>query len=111
MATKPAVGTKKPAAKAAGHPVKKVVSAAKAPAATKTVAASKTSAKKTAAKTESAKGASRGTAQKKAKAKAPNVKGAKYSCRVCGMVVTVDAVCNCASVCDLICCSAPMTIV
>ncbi len=48
---------------------------------------------------------------KPATAKAANKIGTKYSCSVCGLVVTVDTVCNCVDVCDLVCCSKPMKVV
>lgn len=35
-------------------------------------------------------------------------KGDKYTCSVCGMVVSVDRVCGCVDVCDLICCGQQM---
>jgi hypothetical protein len=35
-------------------------------------------------------------------------KGSKYVCGECGMVVTVDEVCGCVDVCDLICCGKQM---
>ncbi|HOE16723.1 MAG TPA: hypothetical protein PLX02_04550 [Syntrophorhabdaceae bacterium] len=35
-------------------------------------------------------------------------KGTKYACSVCGLVVSVDTVCNCVEVCDLICCGKEM---
>jgi hypothetical protein len=35
-------------------------------------------------------------------------KGDKYRCSVCGMVVTVDNLCGCEDVCDIICCGEPM---
>ena len=31
-------------------------------------------------------------------------KGAKYECSVCGIAVSVDEVCGCVDVCDIICC-------
>lgn len=34
-------------------------------------------------------------------------KGTKYKCEECGLVVTIDEACECAS-CDLICCDVPM---
>ena len=49
-------------------------------------------------------------AKKPAAKQTVNKKGMKYGCSVCGMVVTVDTVCGCAGVCDLICCSAPMKV-
>ncbi len=45
----------------------------------------------------------------KSAAKKPLVpKGSKYTCSVCGMVVSVDTACGCVEACDLICCSKPM---
>jgi hypothetical protein len=35
-------------------------------------------------------------------------KGSKYTCGVCGMVVSVDTACGCVETCDLICCAKPM---
>ena len=35
-------------------------------------------------------------------------KGQSYSCDVCGLVVTVDEVCGCVDVCDIVCCGEPM---
>ena len=35
-------------------------------------------------------------------------RGDKYSCRACGMAVTVDEVCGCMDVCDIICCGKQM---
>ena len=34
--------------------------------------------------------------------------GDTYQCGVCGLAVTVDEVCGCEDVCDIICCSGPM---
>jgi len=34
--------------------------------------------------------------------------GSGYACSVCGLAVTVDRVCGCAEVCDLMCCGEPM---
>jgi hypothetical protein len=42
------------------------------------------------------------------KSKGKVSKGDKYSCAVCGMVVTVDEVCGCMDVCDIICCGTQM---
>jgi len=36
------------------------------------------------------------------------VKDDKYVCEACGLVVTVDEVCGCVDVCDIICCDQPM---
>jgi hypothetical protein len=34
--------------------------------------------------------------------------GDAYKCGVCGLAVTVDEVCGCTDVCDIICCEKPM---
>ena len=34
--------------------------------------------------------------------------GDRYECGVCGLAVTVDEVCGCADVCDIICCGEQM---
>ena len=48
-------------------------------------------------------------AQKKAAtAKKKVAKGDTYACEVCGLAVTVDEVCGCVDVCDIICCGEPM---
>ena len=36
-------------------------------------------------------------------------KGTKYMCQECGLVVTVDEVCGCTDVCDIVCCGEQMT--
>ena len=48
-------------------------------------------------------------ATKRAAAK-KTAKGDSYNCEVCGLVVTVDEVCGCAKVCDIICCSKAMKV-
>lgn len=35
-------------------------------------------------------------------------KGTKYMCGECGLVVTVDEVCGCIDVCDIMCCGEQM---
>ncbi|HXZ30221.1 MAG TPA: hypothetical protein VEG43_03570 [Dehalococcoidia bacterium] len=35
-------------------------------------------------------------------------KGNSYVCAVCGLVVSVDEVCGCVDVCDVVCCGKPM---
>jgi hypothetical protein len=35
-------------------------------------------------------------------------KGEAYKCSVCGLAVTIDEVCGCADVCDIVCCEKPM---
>ena len=35
-------------------------------------------------------------------------KGSKFTCRACGLVVSVDEVCGCVEACDIICCGEPM---
>ncbi|OPY04011.1 MAG: hypothetical protein A4E61_00916 [Syntrophorhabdus sp. PtaB.Bin184] len=71
-------------------------------------------AKPAAAKPAAKKAAAKKAAPVKAKpaaAKAVNKKGTKYRCNVCGLVVSVDTVCNCVELCDLVCCSKPMQVV
>jgi len=36
-------------------------------------------------------------------------KGDKYSCDVCGLVVSVDEACGCVDTCDIMCCGEQMT--
>lgn len=45
---------------------------------------------------------------KPAAKKTGTVKGNKYACATCGLVVTVDTVCDCVGVCDIFCCGKPM---
>lgn len=35
-------------------------------------------------------------------------KGDKLICKECGLVVTVDEVCDCVEACDLVCCGQEM---
>ncbi len=77
--------------------------------ATKTKPAAKPATK--AAKKPAAKSPAKPAAKAAAKpaAKKPVVpKGSKYTCSVCGMVVSVDIPCGCVEACDLVCCSKPM---
>jgi hypothetical protein len=46
--------------------------------------------------------------KKQAAAKKKMAKGASYACEVCGLVVSVDEVCGCVDVCDIVCCGKPM---
>ena len=46
--------------------------------------------------------------KKQAAAKKKMAKGVSYTCEVCGLVVSVDEVCGCVDVCDIICCGKPM---
>ncbi len=64
----------------------------------------KKGAKKTAVKTAAKKTPVKRTATKKGGVK----KGNRYSCGVCGLVVTVDTACGCAEAAHLICCERPM---
>lgn len=32
----------------------------------------------------------------------------KYSCQVCGLVVSVDEMCGCVDTCDIVCCGQEM---
>ena len=45
---------------------------------------------------------------KRAVAKKKIARGDGYQCGVCGLAVTVDEVCGCVDVCDIICCGKPM---
>jgi hypothetical protein len=45
---------------------------------------------------------------KKAAAKGKSKVGLGYTCRVCGLSVTVDEDCGCVESHDIICCDAPM---
>jgi len=74
-------------------------------------AVKKPAAKKPAPKAKAATNPAQKTSPKPAAkaAKKPVVpKGSKYTCGVCGMVVSVDTACGCVEACDLICCSKPM---
>jgi hypothetical protein len=46
--------------------------------------------------------------KKQATAKKKMAKGTSYACEVCGLVVSVDEVCGCVDVCDIICCGRSM---
>ena len=35
-------------------------------------------------------------------------KGDKYRCHTCGLVVSINEVCGCVDVCDIVCCGKPM---
>ncbi len=39
------------------------------------------------------------------------VKGAKMSCKECGLVVRVVDTCDCGETCDVVCCDEPMSCV
>ncbi len=52
--------------------------------------------------------ATKKTTKKSGEKKTGVNKGSKYVCEECGMVVTVDEVCGCVDVCDLICCGKQM---
>ncbi len=46
--------------------------------------------------------------EKQAPAKKKVAKGESYVCGVCGLAVTIDEVCGCVDVCDIICCGKLM---
>jgi len=46
--------------------------------------------------------------KKQASTKKKMAKDASYACEVCGLVVSVDEVCGCVDVCDIVCCGKPM---
>ncbi|MCM8796489.1 MAG: hypothetical protein NC923_01180 [Candidatus Omnitrophica bacterium] len=35
-------------------------------------------------------------------------KKAKYACKICGLVVSVDNLCGCVDTCDIVCCGEEM---
>jgi hypothetical protein len=75
------------------------------PAGSKTV---KTAAKKTTG-TKTLKTAASKPSKKTQKKKTKGMEvGSGYACSVCGLAVSVDRVCGCAEVCDLMCCGKPM---
>lgn len=47
-------------------------------------------------------------AKKNVHKKTKTKKGARYSCDVCGLAVTVDNICGCIDACDIICCGQEM---
>jgi cell division septation protein DedD len=65
-------------------------------------------------KTAEAAGKTAASAPKKAPVKGGNKKtkkanqGDRYSCEVCGLVVSVDETCGCVDACDIICCGKEM---
>jgi hypothetical protein len=63
--------------------------------------------KKAVAKKKQVKKKASAVGRKKATSKKIR-KGSKYSCEVCGIGVTVDEVCGCVDVCDIICCGEQM---
>ncbi len=46
--------------------------------------------------------------RKKTKKTKRVMKGNKYMCRECGLVVAVDETCGCVDVCDILCCGEQM---
>jgi hypothetical protein len=36
------------------------------------------------------------------------IKGDKYACDICGLVISVDTVCGCIDTCNILCCDKPM---
>ena len=43
-----------------------------------------------------------------AKKKGGSKKGTRYTCEVCGLIITVNNVCGCGEKCDIICCGEEM---
>ncbi len=70
--------------------------------------AAPTKVKTGAKKTSAVKKASVRTASAKVKAPKKMDKGQSLKCEVCGLVVTVNEVCGCVDVCDIICCGEQM---
>lgn len=50
----------------------------------------------------------KGAPEKGAGAKKKISNGGSYVCEVCGLAISVDEVCGCVDVCDIICCRKPM---
>jgi hypothetical protein len=64
---------------------------------------------KTAAKPVAPKKTAQPAAAKPTKSAKKTVKrGDRYSCEVCGLIVSVDEACGCVEACDIICCGAQM---
>lgn len=47
-------------------------------------------------------------AKSKAKKTTKSKKGSRYSCGVCGLMITVDNICGCVDACDIVCCGSGM---
>ena len=47
-------------------------------------------------------------AKRKVKKTAGKAKKDRYTCNVCGLLVTVDNVCGCVDTCDIMCCGKSM---
>ncbi|MBI4335357.1 MAG: hypothetical protein HY589_01735 [Candidatus Omnitrophica bacterium] len=47
-------------------------------------------------------------AKNAAKKKTVKARKPRYSCKVCGLVVSVDNICGCVDACDIICCGEEM---
>lgn len=91
------------ATKKAAAPAK----SAKAAAPKKAVAKAAPAVKKCGTKKCAPKGAVK-TAAKPAAKKTAGIKSNKYSCKTCGLVVTVDKACGCVEMFEIVCCGAPM---
>ena len=46
--------------------------------------------------------------KKKAKVAVGKANKDRYTCNVCGLLVTVDNVCGCVDTCDIVCCGESM---
>ncbi|MCM8831698.1 MAG: hypothetical protein NC918_05880 [Candidatus Omnitrophica bacterium] len=46
---------------------------------------------------------------KRCGAKKKSTRKPKYTCEVCGLVISVDETCKCVDACDIICCGKQMT--
>ena len=67
----------------------------------------KKAAKPATAKAAAKPATAKGTKAAKAGKKKVNP-GDRYSCEVCGLVVSVDEACGCVDACDIICCGEEM---
>jgi len=46
----------------------------------------------------------------KKQTKKSSTKKQKYTCEVCGLVISVDEICGCVDTCDIICCGKQMKV-
>lgn len=86
--------------------VKKAVAAKKVGSKAKAVATKKVAAKKPVATKK--KVVAKKSAAAKSRSRAVTSRGDLYTCEECGLIVTVDEMCDCVDVCDIICCGEPM---
>lgn len=74
----------------------------------KAAAKKKTVTKATAKKMTLKKTTAKKTVKQAGRKKKEVTPGDKYSCSVCGLIVSVDEECGCIETCDIICCGEQM---